>query len=147
MRVLFDTNVVVDVLLAREPYALPAARLLAAIVDGVLAGVLCATSVTTLHYLASKAAGSRVAHDLLDVSLGIFEIAPVNGVILRQALGGRGPDFEDSAIAAAAAAADVDAIVTRDPAGFRYAAMPVMSPEELVAVLGVTSDYVEVVSL
>ncbi|MDO8847864.1 MAG: PIN domain-containing protein [Coriobacteriia bacterium] len=147
MRVLFDTNVVLDVLLAREPHALPAARLFAAVVDGVLEGVLCATSVTTLDYLASKAASARVAHDLLDVALGIFEIAPVNGAVLHQALGGRGPDFEDSVIAAAAAAADVDAIVTRDPAGYRYAAMPVMSPEELIAVIHATRDHVEIVSI
>lgn len=147
MRVLFDTNVVLDVLLAREPHARHAARLFAAVADGALTGVLCATTVTTLHYLACKAAGSAVAAGLLETSLGIFEVAPVDGIILHQALGGRGPDFEASVIAAAAAADAADVIATRDSGGFRDAAVPVMSPEELVAVLGVAHDHVEVVSL
>lgn len=147
MRALFDTNVVLDVLLAREPHALPAARLLAAVVDGGLEGVLCATSITTLHYLASKAAGPRVAHNLLGVSLGMFEIAPVNDVVLRRAFGGGGPDFEDQVIAEAAAATKVNVIVTRDAAGFRHATTPVMSPEELGALIGLGPDHVEVVPL
>ncbi|MDY0088726.1 MAG: PIN domain-containing protein, partial [Coriobacteriia bacterium] len=52
---LFDTNVVLDVLLDREPHAEVAARLLSLVDQGRLDGMVCATTVTTIHYLASKA--------------------------------------------------------------------------------------------
>lgn len=55
MRVLFDTNVVLDVLLDREPHAGVAARLFALVDRERLDGVVCATTVTTIHYLAAKA--------------------------------------------------------------------------------------------
>ena len=147
MRVLFDTNVVLDVLLAREPHARHSARLFAAVVDGALTGVLCATTVTTLHYVASKAAGSRAAAELLDILLQLLEVAPVSGAIMLQARAGGGPDFEDSVVAVAAAADGVEVIATRDPSGFRTATMPVMSPEELVTLLGIARDHIEIVPL
>jgi len=55
VKVLFDTNVLLDVLLNREPHAEPAARLLSLVDTGELEGVICATTVTTVHYLASRA--------------------------------------------------------------------------------------------
>ena len=45
MKVLFDTNVVLDVLLERQTHAPAAARLLALANRGKLEGVICATSV------------------------------------------------------------------------------------------------------
>ena len=147
MRVLFDTNVVLDVLLAREPHARHAAQLFAAVVDGALTGVVCATTITTLHYVAARAVGPRVAGELLDIILRLFEVAPVSGPVVLQARAEGGPDFQDSVIAVAAAADGVEVIVTRDPSGFRAATMPVMSPEELVGLLGIARDHVEIVSL
>ena len=61
MKVLFDTNVVLDVLLDREPFASVAAQLLSLADKGRIQGVLCATTVTTIHYLATKAVGRRQA--------------------------------------------------------------------------------------
>ena len=51
MRVLFDTNVVLDHLLEREPHADAAERLLGLVDTGRLEGVICSTTATTIHYL------------------------------------------------------------------------------------------------
>ena len=51
MRVLFDTNVVLDVLMDRSPFAEAASRLFAAVEHGTVGGYLGATTVTTVHYL------------------------------------------------------------------------------------------------
>ena len=61
MRVLFDTNVVLDLLLARQPHVETAAALVARVERGELTGCLCATTVTTIFYLASKAVGAEAA--------------------------------------------------------------------------------------
>ncbi len=59
MKVLFDTNVVLDHLLAREPFVDPAERLLSLVDSGALEGVVCSTTLTTIHYLAAKAPTQR----------------------------------------------------------------------------------------
>ena len=61
MRILFDTNVVLDVLLDREPFSTEAASLFSKVEIGVLSGYICATTITTIYYLARKAVGSESA--------------------------------------------------------------------------------------
>jgi predicted nucleic acid-binding protein len=77
VKILFDTNVVLDFLLDREPFASAAADLFSAVERRVLAGVLGATTVTTLAYLAVKAVGHKLARQQIAALLTLFEIAPV----------------------------------------------------------------------
>ncbi len=51
MRVLFDTNVLLDALLAREPFVADAAFLLETVELGQVEGFMSATTVTDIHYL------------------------------------------------------------------------------------------------
>jgi predicted nucleic acid-binding protein len=78
LKVLFDTNVVLDVLLGREPHVAASADLLARAETGDLTGYLCATTVTTLHYLTAKAIGPEQASTHLRNLLALCEIAPVH---------------------------------------------------------------------
>ncbi|MDQ7793844.1 MAG: PIN domain-containing protein [bacterium] len=138
MKILFDTNVVLDVLLARHPYAPVAAQLLSLADQGRLHGVLCATTVTTIHYLASKAVGHREAQKHVGEILRIFEVAPVTHSVLVDAIGTRFSDCEDAVLHEAARAAGVAGIVTRNARDFERASLPILSPEELLsAVLAV----------
>lgn len=83
MRVLFDTNVVLDHLLARKPFVDPAERLLSLVDAGEIEGVLCSTTVTTIHYLAGKAVGPSRPSGYIRELLEIFSIACVDREILR----------------------------------------------------------------
>ncbi|MFH1113104.1 MAG: PIN domain-containing protein, partial [Pseudomonadota bacterium] len=47
MKVVFDTNIVLDVLLDREPFSTSAALLFSKVERGDLDGCLCATTITT----------------------------------------------------------------------------------------------------
>lgn len=135
MRILLDTNVVLDVLLDREPHVRASSAILAAVEAGLLTGLLGATSVTTIHYLASKAVGSRRARRHTETLLSLCEIAPVNADVLRDALGQGFKDYEDAVLHEAARAANAMGIVTRDRGGFSRASLPIYSPEELLASL------------
>ena len=132
MRVLFDTNVVLDVLLDREPYAAPAVTLFGQVAQRRLQGLLGATTLTTIHYLAEKAVGRRRARRHLETLLGLFEVAVVDRAVLTGALELRFGDFEDAVLHEAAAHAGATGIVTRDLAGFRNARLTVYAPRELV---------------
>ena len=135
MRLLLDTNILLDVLLARSPHADAAVRILAAVEADVVTGVIGATSVTTVFYLATKAVGVRRAKGHVRTILSLFEIAPVTEAVLARALELGFADFEDAVIHEAARAARCTGIVTRDVQGFKRADLPVYSPTELLAVL------------
>ncbi len=129
MRILLDTNVVLDVLLDREPHADASAAVWAAVETGRTEGMLAAHAVTTIDYLLRKSLGSRKARQLLSAILSVFRIAGVDGPVLQEALQMAVPDFEDAVTASAARWAGCGAVVTRDPKGFRGAAVPAMTPE------------------
>lgn len=133
MRVLFDTNVVLDVLLDREPHAEIAAQLLSLVDSGRLDGVLCATTVTTIHYLASKASTPKEAARQVRELLAMFAVAPVDEGVLASALDLGFADYEDAVLHEAAVAAGASAIVTRNGRDFVKAALPVFDPVELLA--------------
>ena len=86
MRVLLDTNVVLDVLLARQPHAQPAIELLDLVAAKRLDGMLGATTVTTVHYLATKAVGSTLANQHTRTLLGLLDVAAVTRQVLTDAL-------------------------------------------------------------
>ncbi len=135
MRVLFDINVVLDVLLSRAPFAKDAEALMGRVARREITGVLAATAVTTLFYLVAKTTGPRPARSVVRDLLGIFEIAPVDRTVLERAASSTFSDFEDSVLYQAGHAVGVDAIVTRNQTDFRASEVPVLSPEELNAVL------------
>ncbi len=135
MKIIFDTNIVLDVLLDREPFSTPAALLFSKVEKGELFGYLCATTVTTIHYLIHKALGARQARKHVGNLLSLFEIAPVNRPVLEGALRSRFEDFEDAVIHEASIHVNVDSLVTRDSIGFRRATVPVYSADELLRVL------------
>jgi predicted nucleic acid-binding protein len=132
VRVLFDTNVILDVLLARVPHAGPATALLDRVAAKALDGLLGATTLTTIHYLATKAVGAAAAHRHLRTLLGLFDVAPVTRAVLTDALDLGFPDYEDAVLHEAARHAGAVAIVTRDPKGFTKARLKVYAPEEML---------------
>jgi predicted nucleic acid-binding protein len=132
VRVLVDTNVILDVLLARAPHVSPATALLDRVAAKSLDGLLGAPTLTTIHYLATKAVGTRAAQGHLRTLLGLFEVASVTRAVLTDALDLEFPDYEDAVLHEAARHAGAEAIVTRDPNGFAKARLKVYAPEELL---------------
>lgn len=134
MKILFDTNVVLDVLLDREPFADPASRLMSLIEEGRISGFLCATTVTTIHYLSTKVIGQVKAQNQIKDLLVLFKIAAVNQSVIEDALAAGFSDFEDAVLYQAGSHAGAEAIVTRDLKGFRRSKLPVYNSDEMLKV-------------
>ena len=134
-RVLLDTNVVLDVLLDRQPYAEASAAAWAAVETGVAEGMLAAHSVTTLHYLVRKEKGSLKAKRIISGILRVFGVAAVDSAVIQEALQMPFSDFEDAVTAAAARLAGCECIVTRDPKGFRESPVRALTPEAVLPLL------------
>jgi len=128
-RVLFDVNVVLDVLLDRKPYAEASAATWAAVETGTAQGLLAAHAVTTVQHLVRKEMGAAKAGRIISAILSVFGIAAVDGAVIREALQLPCSDFQDAVTAAAARLAGCDYIVTRDPRGFRGSPVRSLTPE------------------
>jgi len=131
LRLLFDTNVVLDVMLDREPFVAASAEALSRAEAGDLTGCICATTVTTIHYLATRALGAERSLAEVRKLLSLFEIAPVNRSVLETALTLGFADYEDAVLHEAARQVSAQGIVTRNSRHFKKATLPVYSPAEL----------------
>ena len=135
MRVLFDTNVILDVLLDREPFSSTAAKLFSKVETGEITGYVCATTITTLHYISSKVIGADSAIEEINKLLMLFEVAPVNRAVLDAALTSGFKDFEDAVVHESGVYKETQGIVTRDFDGFKKSKINIYSPEELLLML------------
>ncbi len=128
MKVLFDTNVLIDFLLDRAPFAEAATDLLSQVDRGEIQGVACANSFTTIFYLAQKAVGKADARHHVSALLSLLEVASVNRATLQRAADSPLSDYEDAVIAEAACQAGAQYIVTRNESDFARSAVPAYSP-------------------
>jgi predicted nucleic acid-binding protein len=134
-RVLFDVNVVLDVLLDRKPHVEASAAAWAAVETGMAEGLLAAHTVTAIHYLIRKETGAAKARGIVSAILRVFGVAAVNSAVLQEALQLSCSDFEDALTAAAARLTSCDYIVTRDPKGFRGSPVRPLTPEAAMPLL------------
>jgi predicted nucleic acid-binding protein len=139
VKVLFDTNVVLDVLMQREPHVEAAAKLFSLVDKGRIEGSICATTATTIFYIAAKSFGDRRAREEIRGLLALFDVAAVDKSVLDSALSTGFSDYEDAVVHEAARAIGATAIVTRDREGFSAASIPAMNPDELLAAIAASS--------
>jgi len=135
MKVLFDTNVILDVLLDREPFVNDSIWLLSKVEQSEITGFVCATTITTIHYLATKAIGANAALRHISSLLSLFVIAPVNRLVIESALKSKFNDFEDAVLHESALHAGAKYIVTRNSIDFKNSKLSVFEPRELVNTL------------
>ena len=133
MRILVDTNVVLDLLLDRDPFSDAAARVFSLVEKSELEAFLCATTVTTIDYLLSRSLDRDVAKTALHRLLEMFEIAPVNRSVLEEALQSRMIDFEDAVLSYAANLVGATIIVTRNTKDFHNSPISAMDPVEFLS--------------
>lgn len=137
MRVLIDTNILLDYLLDREPFLQDAEALFNVIDSGQVVGYVTATTLTDIFYIARRQTRSiELARQAVSTTLAVMVICSVNRGILEAAFASGLGDFEDAVQIYCAVAQSLDAIVTRDLQGFSNSAIPVLSVHQLLEQLG-----------
>ena len=140
MKILFDTDVVLDVLLDRTPFAETGLLLFDRVEQKAIQGYLCATTITNIYYIAMPRVGKSVALNRIRELLGIFEIALVNRSVLEMAVEGNFSDFEDGVLYESARRVGAEFIVTRNASDFGNAEIPVYSPDDLNALMDLRGE-------
>jgi predicted nucleic acid-binding protein len=135
MIILVDTNILLDVLHDRKPFAEPAARVWKAVEEGAVTGHVSAISFNNIFYVARKRDGAAKALDALRLVRADFRIVPLDEVIIDQAFATTERDFEDAIQAAAALRIAADFIVTRNVDDFRSAGVKAITAKDLLSIL------------
>lgn len=133
MKVLFDLNVILDVIENRPGFVRDSATALGRVVStrGWTAYV-AAHAVTTAFYILRKHLGVEKARMALGRLLKVLTVVPASGEVLVEALGIESDDYEDVVTFVSAAKAKCDILVTRNVADFAKSPVPAMTPEDFL---------------
>jgi hypothetical protein len=110
-------------------------KLLLAVEDERLTGVVSAESFSNIYYVARKLASHQKAIDQLNHLQEIVEIGTVTSRVVQQALSSGWSDFEDALQHFCAIGEKCNAIVTRNKSDYNKASLPVYSPYECLEML------------
>jgi len=137
MKVLFDTNVLLDVFLERKSFFGSSAQVVGLVEQGKIDGWIGATTVTTIFYLLSKALTRKQAEENIKKLLKIFHVSSITRVVLEEALDSQFKDYEDGVLYQSAIHANLDVIITRNQKDFTKSSLPVYNPTEFLDVLDI----------
>ncbi len=129
---MLDTNVVLDHLLNRAPWAHDATAPWQASSAEDFDACVSAITPVNVFYIARKSVGAVLARPITGSLLAAIGICPVNQAVFQAAHALAFKDYEDAVQHASASAARMDTIVTRDPAGYVSATLPVLAPADFL---------------
>lgn len=134
MKYLIDTNVVLDVLLKREPFYNSCASVLSLARRKEIMLYISASAITDIYYIANQAMRNKAEVKSLIVKLiKVVSVAGVSEEEIRKALALPWKDFEDSVQYSVALLQKMDGIITRNPKDYKEAEIKVWDPEEIVS--------------
>lgn len=136
MTILVDTNVVLDLLLKREPYSIAAQTIITKCAEREVIGYLAAHSIPNLFYILRKNYTQKERRKFIKNLCDIFRISDLNEEKIISAIDNEDfTDFEDCLQEECAVEAMADYIVTRNPEDYKGSRVKVILPDEFVKLL------------
>ncbi|MEG3848939.1 PIN domain-containing protein [Microcoleus sp. herbarium19] len=132
MKVLIDTNIIVDVALDREPFFAESDRILTFVEEAQIQGYISASTFSDLYYIIRRDRGRDWTLDFLRQLATFCQVATVDNSVISMALTCNFKDFEDAIQYSTAAINRVDAIVTRNPRDFPVTTPRIVTPNQLI---------------
>ena len=133
MRLLIDTNVIIDVLQKREPYAEDSLAILKLCETGLVEGYISTLSFANIVYVLRKRLVPTDINTLCKNLSLIFRFADLTGQELLSAAEIMWEDYEDAIQYVTARKMHADYIITRNEKDYADAEIKIMSPKEFVS--------------
>ena len=132
-KIFLDTDVALDHLADRQPFAEYAHRLFGLAETGELTICVSSLSFSNLYYILRKLKGHTDALALLGKLKLLVRVSAVSNEEIQSALSSNFNDFEDAIQHFAAKAEEsISAIVTRNKTDYSASELPVLSPDEFL---------------
>jgi predicted nucleic acid-binding protein len=135
MLVLLDTNIVIDFVLARQPFFVEANEIFSRLQNNEFEAFVSPITPINVFYTTRKETDRATAFLAIEDLLKAVQITKSNNLICQNALSLGYKDFEDAVQHESAVAENLDAIVTRNTKDFANATVKVYSPIEFLTVL------------
>lgn len=133
MKVLIDTNIILDYLLEREPFVEQADELVELLVENRISACVAAHTITNLFYILKKNMPLDKMRDVLQNLCGEFEIVGVDSAKIVSVLRNcTFQDLEDCLQDECAADFNAEYIITRNTKDFRSSKVKAVTPEEFL---------------
>lgn len=133
MKIMIDTNVLLDVLLKREPFFQASYEVLKRSALEQIESFVTATAATDIFYLLRRALKDRqAAKDGLERLSQLVAFADALGEDVHAALSSNMTDFEDALVVAIAERCGMDYIVTRDIGDYADSPVRALTPQEFL---------------
>jgi predicted nucleic acid-binding protein len=139
-RVLFDSDVLLDVLGQRQPFFLTSAQALNCVNQNQVTGYISGHSVTNIFYILRRQIGTSKARESISKILEKLQVASVTEQVIHSALNSPMSDFEDAVTDEAAKAIGVEIIVTRNVSDFTASSTAAVIPKDFLKRLSIESN-------
>ena len=141
MRVLLDTNIIIDVLQNREPWCVSGKEIFLSVARKEYSGCITAKESADIHFFAKKQFKGEEnvdykARQILIKLFSLFEVLDTTEEDCKNALSFPNNDYEDAIMIETALRSGVECIITRNTEHFSESPVKVYTPEEFVEVMG-----------
>ena len=132
MKVLIDTNIILDVLCKRPDFYEDSAKIFKLCEVKKISGVISALSIPNIMYILRKELDADKTREVLDSLMLIFSVADLKADDLKKAADMRFKDYEDAIQSACATRIKANYIVTRNIKDFSESKVTAIKPAELL---------------
>lgn len=132
MKLLIDTNVLLDVLTRREPFLEDSSKVWEYVESGRAEGYVSASSFNNIYYIVRRVADRRKASRAVKLLRQLFQVAAVDADTLDRAIGSSMKDFEDAIQWVCALQVDANQIITRNTRDYPATRPVAVSPAEFL---------------
>ncbi len=132
MKVLIDTNIILDVLCKRPAFYEDSAKIFKLCEVKKISGVISALSIPNIMYILRKELDADKTREILDSLMLIFSVADLKADDLKKAADMRFKDYEDAIQSACATRIKANYIVTRNIKDFSESKVTAIKPAELL---------------
>lgn len=134
IKVLVDTNVIIDVLSQRQPFFVDSKKILILAEKGSIDAYITASSITDIVYLLGKYFDKEKSQKITQNLIKTIKVIPVTGIDIEKAFNYNFKDFEDALQAQCAGKLKIDYIITRNKKDFKSASIKTFTPTEFLLI-------------
>ena len=133
MKVLIDTNIIIDILEQRKPFFQDSYRIIQLGLEGGLDTIMSAGAVTDVYYIINQSLrDAQKAKEKIFALTSLVSICHTTPDDIATALTLQISDFEDAVIAAIAKREKADFIISRNEKDFPQSPVPAVSPKQFL---------------
>jgi predicted nucleic acid-binding protein len=135
MRILLDTNIILDIALGREPHFTDSADVFKKIDNKSIFGFVSATTIADFYYIAKKGKGHQIVIDFILNLIEIIDIIGIDREVIIKSLISELDDFEDVIQSVSSRINNIDYIITRNIKDFIKSEITALTPGDFLALL------------